>query len=69
MPADSSAFTAHRRLLFDIAYRMLGRVAEAEDRLVRFGPGSFALLERTQFMRLPEAATRSQPPLSILIWV
>lgn len=31
MPADSSAFTAHRRLLFDIAYRMLGRVAEAED--------------------------------------
>lgn len=31
MPADSSAFAAHRRLLFDIAYRMLGRVAEAED--------------------------------------
>lgn len=24
-------FTAHRRLLFDLAYRMLGRVAEAED--------------------------------------
>ena len=31
MPADSSAFAAHRRLLFDLAYRMLGRVAEAED--------------------------------------
>jgi RNA polymerase sigma-70 factor (ECF subfamily) len=24
-------FTAHRRLLFDLAYRMLGRVTEAED--------------------------------------
>lgn len=31
MSADSSAFAAHRRLLFDLAYRMLGRVAEAED--------------------------------------
>lgn len=31
MPADASAFAAHRRLLFDLAYRMLGRVAEAED--------------------------------------
>lgn len=31
MPADASAFHAYRRLLFDLAYRMLGRVVEAED--------------------------------------
>ncbi|MBI5424291.1 MAG: RNA polymerase sigma factor SigJ [Opitutae bacterium] len=31
MSAQLSAFTAHRRLLFDLAYRMLGRVVEAED--------------------------------------
>lgn len=31
MSVDASAFTAHRRLLFNVAYRMLGRVAEAED--------------------------------------
>ncbi|MDI6100262.1 hypothetical protein QLQ12_16780 [Actinoplanes sp. NEAU-A12] len=32
------------------------RVADAEDRLVRLGPESFALLERPQFMRLPPSA-------------
>ncbi|MEU8609264.1 hypothetical protein AB0C29_14795, partial [Actinoplanes sp. NPDC048791] len=32
------------------------RVADAENRLVRLGPESFALLERPQFMRLPPAA-------------
>ncbi|WP_328304710.1 RNA polymerase sigma-70 factor (plasmid) [Streptomyces sp. NBC_00435] len=29
--ADLAPFAAHRRLLFDVAYRMLGSVADAED--------------------------------------
>jgi RNA polymerase sigma-70 factor, ECF subfamily len=28
---DSELFTAHRSLLFDVAYRMTGSVADAED--------------------------------------